>query len=76
MNFDTDTVRYCNTCMQSGGSLSRTALPCLGNSHTGTPSDNEFRGFCQKTKNILPAWYKFFVTGVSCVFNHHGINTL
>ena len=76
MNFDTDTVRYCNTCMQSGGSLSRTALPCLGNSHTGTPSGERVPRILSKTKNILPGLVQIFCNVFSCVFNHHGINTL
>ena len=60
MNLDTNTNRYCKTCMQSGGSLSRTALPSLGKQ----PYRDIIRVSrkLSKNKKYPASRYKFFVT--------------
>ena len=79
MKLDTDTNRYCNTCMQSGGSLSRTALPSLGKQ----PYRDIIRVSrkLSKTKNILQPGTDFcnvFLVRVQSPrpWNQHSVNTV
>ena len=77
MKLDTDTNRYCNTCMQSGGSLSRTALPSLGKQ----PYRDIIRVSrkLSKTKNILRLVQIFsnvFLVRVQSPRNQHSVNTV